>query len=121
MNDVYVQLLPESGQTQTQQLRQKLQVPVYENVNFQSADSDKMTASIPCLIADFCPRAEAPCWSPEPRAWMPLFYPCATTSGGSYLERAQGTLPFLLTLQDPLHKVNIEESPDFEVKQLPAG
>lgn len=40
---------------------------------------------------------------------------------GPYLQCAQGALPFFLALQDPLHKLNIQESPDFEVKQLPTG
>lgn len=38
-----------------------------------------------------------------------------------YLQCMQGALPFLLALQDPLHKLNVQESPDFEVKQLPTG
>lgn len=62
--------------------------------------------------------ARLPPWGPTALARSPRNCP---PGGGSYLECAQGTLAFFLTLQDPLHKLNIKEGPDFEVKQLPAG
>ena len=51
---------------------------------------------------------------------MSLCHPMQAAEG-PYLQCAQGALPFLLALQDPLHKLDIQESPDFEVKQLPTG
>lgn len=79
-----------------------------------------MTAPTPASSLTLVPEQKHCVWTPAPWGLMPA--PALPNAPrGSYLECVQGTLPFFLTLQDPLHKLNIKESPDFEVKQLSAG
>lgn len=78
---------------------------------------------MPCLTPDLHPRAGTLGLDACPPRGLDALArsPWDPPRAGSYLECTQGTPPFFLTLQDLLHKVNIKESPDVEVKQLPAG